>query len=171
MKKTVVLVLACVLLVSLFAGCKKAEEVPTAGLANPMVETDEAGMEEAIGMGFGTVAEAEDVQYFVVNQAYGEMQFTVNGISLDARIQSTAEFTDISGMYYEFDTEEAVEVGYCEGKLLRTTADGNEIALCLWYDAAPGVMYSLSGSAEDLSKVDFAAIANQLFEPTQGDAE
>lgn len=174
MKKFALLLAICVLMMCAFTGCKAPEEAPAeepvANMVNPMVETDADGLAEQLGLRFNCPENAEDVKYFVINGTLGEMQFTVDGVKLSARIQPAAEYTDISGMNYTFESEEDITVGSCQGKQLVHNGDGETAEVVLWFDAAPGIMYSLSGQGADLSAIDFPAIAAQVYSPMQGEA-
>lgn len=169
MKKYAILLLLCVMLPCILSGCKEKTE-PAAGVPNPMVQTDEAGLMEKLGLRFGTVKGAENIQYFVIADTLGEMRFSLDGTDLCARIQPAAEYTDISGMYYNFEEEEDIMVGSCAGKRLLHNTNGEMVEVCLWFDAAPGIMYSLSAQGDDLSSVDFLDIAQQVYTPMQGEA-
>ena len=173
MKKTgliLVLVLAMVLCSACAANKQEAKseqtatEAPNASMANPMEETDAAGLLEKTGLSFGEVEGAQDVKYFVINGELGDMQLKKDGVDYDVRIQSAAEYTDISGMNYEWTSEEDVTVGGRDGKLCKC----DEAAVVLWYDVAPGIMYSVSAASAD---ADVMAVAEAAFAPLQGEAE
>lgn len=170
MKKIALFLAVTVLLSCALGGCGKKESASSAGIANPMVETDEAGLMEQLGLRFGTAADAEDVKYFVINNSLGEMQFTLDGVELCARIQPAAEFTDISGMNYDVDTQTDVAVGGCAGKLMTYAVTDTNVQALLWFDVVPGIMYSLSAQGKDLSAIDLPAIAAQVYSPMQGNA-
>jgi hypothetical protein len=46
----------------------------------------------------------------------------------------------------------------------------DDVMAVLWFDAAPGLMYSLSAVGADLNGLDPLAVAEQIFVPMQGDA-
>lgn len=173
MKKLAIVLTLCLTLTCILAGCgtKPVERSgATACIPSPLRETDPDGLMEQLGLRFGTVDNAENVMYFVVADTLGEMDFTVDGIDLCARVQPATEFTDISGMYYDFETEEDIAVGSCSGKRLYHEGENESAEIILWFDTAPGIMYSLSGQGEDLSGIDFTAIAEQVYSPMQGNA-
>lgn len=173
MKKFAVLFAICLVVMCIFTGCKAPEEAPVeepaATMVNPMVETDADGLMEQLGLRLNCPENAENVKYFVIAGNLGEMQFTMDGVKLSARIQPAAEYTDISGMYYDFETEEEISIGSCQGKHLRHSGDGENAEVVLWFDVAPGIMYSLSGQGDELSAIDFPAIAEQVYAPMQGE--
>lgn len=169
MKKFFIISLA-VLLVLSCSGCAKKEEKPSAGIPNPMVETDADGIMEKLGLSFNVPEGVKDVKYFIIADELAQMQFTLEGdVECCARIKPSAEFEDISGMFYEADIKDKGKVGYSEAEIYRVKTDGKTIDICLWYDVAPGLMYSVSAEAKDLDGFDIQAIAEQTYVQTQGD--
>lgn len=161
------------LLIALLTACLGLTGLAEVGMANPWVETTAEEMAQTIGVELGVPEGAENIVWRMMPEVgMGEMTFTWDGMDYTARVQPTAEFEDISGLYYEWEHEEPCQVSWCEGKLMRTTdADqGLTIDLCLWFDVVPGVMYAVSASAPDLDGFDILAAAEQLFVPMQGDA-
>lgn len=164
----------CTLLLCLFAACGKDEEQSGAVMPNtpnPMSETDADGLADKLGVSFNAVEGADDVAYYIINNTTAEMQFKRDDVDFTARVQAAVSFTDISGMFFEWTSVEDCTVGGCEGKDKK--ADGAEV--CLWYDAAPGLMYSLSAvpgvSATDLAGADILAVAEEIYNPMQGDSD
>lgn len=151
----------------------EAEETEVVGLANPWVDTDAQGIIDALGFGFVVPMDAENVTYRMMkSEGLGEMDFTYANIEMTARMQSIDRFEDISGMFYEkWDVEEPAEIGYVQGYTKRTHDGNKTIDVCLWYDAVPGLMYSLTAEADDLDGFDISAIAIEMFVPMQGDRE
>jgi len=155
----------------LFATGLEEMEAPI-GLANPMREVDKADIMNELGLEFKVLEGAKDVKYFIINDITAEMDFTdENGIQYTARMQPTSEFTDISGLYYEWDSDMGCEVSYCDGEVKRHIGDEETIDLILWFDAAPGIMYSLSATGKDLDGFDIEAVAEHMFVPVQGDVD
>jgi hypothetical protein len=46
----------------------------------------------------------------------------------------------------------------------------DDAMVTLWYDAAPGLMYSLSAVGNDLNGLDLPVLADQIYIPVQGNA-
>lgn len=156
--------------ISTDAPTKGAEEKgEMVGMANPMVETDAKGVMDKTGLEFKIPEGASDVQYFVINNELAEARFKLDGVEYTARMQPTGEFTDISGYYYEWDSQEDAKVGGLDAKMMRKNGDPT-IDVILWFDAVPGVMYSLSAQAKDLDGFDISAVAEQMYVPMQGNA-
>ena len=144
------------------------EESGLVGLANPWRTVTAQELKAATGAVFGLPQGAEDAVYLVMNETeLSEMQFSMQGARFNARIQETASFTDISGMYYSWSGKGAFNLGRCVGAYW-TAQEGNEqIHLCLWYDGEAGVMYSLSAQGENLQSFDLEAIARTVYIPAE----
>ena len=62
-------------------------------------------------------------------------------------------------------------IGHCPGTIGQAkTGSEDYVELCLWYDLAPGLMYSLSVYTTDLDGLDLIAVAEMVYKPMQGDA-
>ena len=124
---------------------------------------------QRLGVEFGIPENAEDITYYVLkSENLAEMQFTWNDMRYTARMKPAAEFEDISGLYYEaWDYEDACKIQWCEAVTSRVFDEGVTVDLCLWYDAVPGIMYSVTASARDLDGFDITASAYRLFLPAQ----
>jgi len=147
----------------------------TIGLANPWTDMTKDELEQASGVAFGLPEGAENVVYrWLESETLAEMQFTLDGDEYCARIKPAAleagQLENISGMYYAWENEESVAIGSCEGTIGQyMTGSAEWVELCQWYDAAPGLMYSLSVYSTDLDGLDLAAIAQTVYVPMQGD--
>lgn len=138
------------------------------GMANPWTETTAEALMQALGVQFGVPEGAEDIVYRMLEpENLAEMRFSWRGTEYVARIKPAAEFEDISGFCYSWNVEEVSAIGWCEGRILGT--DGATV--CLWYDAAPGLMYSVSAAAPADAEVDILTVAQMVYLPAQGEAE
>ena len=143
-------------------------------MPNPWEDMTEEQLMEASGMTFGVPEGAENVIYrFLRSENLAEMQFTLGNDEFCARIQPAAlaqgELLDISGMYFDWENEEAVLIGHCEGTIGQAqTGSEDWVELCLWYDLAPGLMYSLAVYTTDPDGLDLTAVAGQVYIPAQG---
>ena len=137
------------------------------GIANPWAESTAEAIEAALGVPFGVPDDAENVSYRLLeDDNLAEMEFTWYGMDYCARMQPAAEFTDISGLYYEtWDTSMDDEVGGCSAIDLRTRDGDMTVDLCLWYDADMGLMYSLTTGGPDLDGFDILAAAQIVHAP------
>ena len=144
------------------------------GLANPWEDITAEQLSDITGFAFGVPDIAENVIYrYLRSENLAEMQFTMDGDELCARIQPAVlregELQNISGMYFAWENEESVEIGHCYGTIGQAqTGSEDWVELCLWYDSIPGLMYSLSVSTTDLDGLDLMAIAEQIYIPVQG---
>lgn len=181
MKKKLFILLMMAITTMSLAACGNSNEMPVensnvqeeapegAFMYNPMVEQTEESFMEEIGIELVVPDGATNVQYFTYSDSgLGEMLFELNGLDFVVRIQVCDEFTDISGLYYEWTVEDSAKIGYSEGKLYRYIGDEGMVDLCAWYDAVPGIMYSISTESFDLDGFDITAIANQVYSPAQG---
>ena len=168
MKKLTTLFLALLMLVCTLTACgKSSTEEPSSTVANPMVESDADSVQQTLGFALAVPEGAENVQYFIISDETEELHFTLHGLDYVARLKATAEFEDISGMYYEWTHTQEDNIGSCLYKFMRYCGDEGDVELCLWYDAAPGLMYSLSTSDSSLDGFDITAIARQVYAPMQ----
>ncbi len=75
---------------------------------------------------------------------------------------------DISGMYFDWENGKAIAVGHCYGAIGQAQTESEDwVDLCLWYDPAPGLMYSLSVYTTDPDGLDLTAVAEQVYIPMQ----
>lgn len=136
--------------------------------ANPWTLTTAEELMQTLGVEFGVPEDAENVVYRMLeSENLAEMQFGWRDAEYSARIKPAAVFEDISGFYYRWNAEETCEIGWCEGRIMRT----DEATVCLWYDAAPGLMYSVGTVAPADAEVDIRALAEMIYIPTQGEVE
>ncbi len=156
MKRTLIALLCVVVATGLLASAM--------AVANPWVESTSGDIAEAIGATFGVPEGAEDVAYSLLPpENLAEMRFTLDGLEYTARIKLSEEFDDISGLYYEWESEEPCVIAFKQGLVKRVTEEGETIDLCLWHDADMGVMYSLSACGKDLDGFDITAVAGAIY--------
>jgi hypothetical protein len=145
------------------------------GIANPWTESDATGVLNATGFELTAPEGATDVSYaYMAETGLAQISYAKDGIDWTYRVQVADELTDISGMYYEWKSEEVGTVSdreaiyYTFTNLNDDTTD--DIMLVNWYDMVTGVTYSLSAVAGDLNGVDIQVIAESIYEPLQGEA-
>lgn len=144
-------------------------------IANPWTDMTPEALEQASGLSFGMPEGAEDVVYrWLESEGLAEMQFVLDGDEYCARIRPAAleagQLEDISGMYFEWENVEEVTIGHCRGTIGQAQAGSEDyVELCLWYDAAPGLMYSLSVHTTELDGLDLTAVAGMVYVPAQGE--
>ena len=176
MKKITMTLCILALITGLGTGCGQtsADNIsPAESIPNPVHETDEDGIRQAIGVSFGMPEGVENVKYYMIDDEIAEMRFEKGGTEFTARIKPSAEFEDISGMYYEWTaTDDSGKVKYCDAREMSYISETeDDVMVALWYDAAPGLMYSLSAVSADLNGLDLLVYADQVFDPMQGDSD
>ena len=148
------------------------EKADEAELVNPLVETDAQGIMDQLGFEFGVPEGAEDVEYYILDGKIAQMRFEENDTDFTARIKAADDgFEDISGMYYDWTAvSEDETLGYCKAKSMSYVSETeDDVMVMLWYDEAPGIVYSLSAEGDDLNGLDLSVYAEQVYIETQGD--
>lgn len=160
MKKTLALLMVITLLVVSLSALAEAT------LANPWVDSTSADIAEAIGATFGIPEGAAAITYSLMPETgLAEMRFTLDSRDYVARIQPAGEFTDISGLYYEWDAEAPFAIAGMEGLEQRARIEpvGETVDLCQWFDADMGFMYALSVIGAIPDDFDIAPIAGAIY--------
>ena len=185
MKKLICVFAAALMFLGVFTACtdKPESDVPPQeketdnatdsqdGVINPLVESDADGVVQQLGFALELPDDAENVEYFILSGDTEELRFSRNGLDYIARLKATADFEDISGLYYPWTNTFDDEIKGCKCRLMRYNGDEGDIDLCLWYDAVPGLMYSLTTSDRSLDGFDITAVALQVFSPVQNNIE
>lgn len=168
-KKWIAVAAAAVMMLSLLVGCggKKQET----GVTNPLTEVSAEELLQATGLELHAPDGATDVKFFTLqseNSLTAQMVFTFDGVEYTYRAQSTGELEtyDMSGLYYDDWKTEEVQVSYCSA----VAQSNDKAAAVYWLDVVPGVNYTLS-CTDPTTVEQLVAMANQIFEPTQGDAD
>lgn len=167
MRKAVIIILAVLLVSSLYGCSKKQEQEIDSNIPNPVHDSTAAEILETLGITFHIPDDALEVSYYIIDEGnektIAQAKFTRNNIEYTFRIQSKAAFEDISGAYYDWTTVKEIEVSYCSGELRYN--DGKE-GICLWYDTVPGLMYSVY-TGENATEESLMSLANDLFVPVK----
>ena len=159
----------------------EAEESAEVGMANPWTDSDQQGVLQAMGFDMTSPEGATDVKYsYSESLGIAQMTYELDNASWTYRMQSASELSDISGMEYEWTDVQDGQVAGLEAKYY-AYSDATEdteyidnvfaVQVVDWYDAAPGVLYSLSVSGTDINGLDIQVFAEQLYTPLQGDAD
>ena len=145
-------------------------------MGNPWTDMSRDDLEQICGIPFNVPEDAENVLYrWLESESLAEVQFSIGEDDYSFRFQPAAleagQLMNISGIYYGWENEEPVTIGHCDGTLSLGQADSEDwVELCMWYDVAPGIMYSLSVVTQDPDGLDLTAVAQQVFVPAQGNA-
>lgn len=149
---------------------ESAEEI-----ANPWVDSDKEGVITATNVELDVPEDAENVEYsYLTTENLGQVTFSRGNENWIYRAMMSDTFEDISGMYYTWDNEEEVEVSGRQAVLYDYNSDQEVVWMINWYDAVPGIMYSLSVTAtdsEDLDGLDMQGMAESLFVPMQDETD
>jgi hypothetical protein len=147
----------------------KAAEPAVSALPNPVRESSPQEILDTLGVSFAIPDRALDARYFIIDADGGALAqaiFTLDGAEITYRIRPGDKFEDISGVYETWTSTETVEINLLSGE---ASVNGAGQGICLWYDTAPGLMYSIyMSSGADIGAL--TAAANELFIPLQGDA-
>ena len=142
---------------------------PSVSMVNPWTDATAEEAEMLTGKGFGIPDGAKDIIYRCLNsESLAEMQFTIDDDEYCARIipkeKTDAEgdqTANISGMYFQWENEEKVQIGDREGTLgLAQTGSEEWVELCMWSDEK--FVYSLSVYTTDPDGLDLTAVAAQI---------
>lgn len=140
------------------------------GMPNPIKESTAEEILSKIGVKFAVPDGAENLHYSVIADSLAQMDFLWNKAECTARAEPSGETSlkDISGFYYNWKNSSEVKVGYNNAKANWTKDEnGNSVGICIWWDAAPGIMYSVSmrknANAKNLEK-----LANAVYVQMQG---
>ena len=144
-------------------------------LANPWTESDEQGVAEATGFVMTAPEGASEVVYsYMREDGLAQMSYTLEGAQWNYRMEMADELTDISGMSYQWDSELDGEVSGLPAKYYGYAESAEENARMVqvvnWYDAVPGIAYSLSAAGTDLNGMDIQVFAESLYQPAQSEA-
>lgn len=162
MKKSIFLAAFTAIMILSLIGCGKKEEA--VGMANPMVESDYDSIVKMTGASFTLPVEAQDVQYFIIGNEVGEVQYSIDdkSTSFTIRAAKASEFTDISGMYYDWPVVFDGRLGDCKEKDMAYSGDDGDAQLCMWFDSEKGIMYSLSATGAELNGLDIVGVAMEI---------
>lgn len=177
MKKTISVIL---LLVLLLAACGKNEapaqtklqDGENTQIANPWREITEDEAKAIYPQSFSVPEGAENAVWRVMETADApallELDFDLDGLRFTARQQETGNRdADLSGMYYTWTAQVGMTLrNGLTGTMYRNISEDGYADVCVWYDEAAGVSYSLSVTAKDLDGFDLQAVAEALFPPT-----
>lgn len=119
-------------------------------------------------------AGAENIQYYVFSSedlVVAETTFSyednVYSYRMAATLEIAEDFADISEMNDDFSVKVPGDVEYCRAKISFTPGGSGKI---IWFDVVPGIVYSLS-TDDNASEETLLRLANELFEPMQGNVE
>jgi hypothetical protein len=151
-----------VLLLSLsFTGCKTPTENTdsTVKIANPIESATAETVKARFNVMLASPQGATEPVYTIINgtdQNMAQLTFNLNGAACTLRVMNAKGISDISGMYYEWTSEKSCDISGCPGEVHYIQ---EEQGICLWYDAASGLLYcvAVDTGATETILVDLAA--------------
>lgn len=183
MKKRIIALVAMGVMAVSMVGCgadKTAEVQSTEEnqqMANPWRDSTEEEANATLPNCFTAPEEATNVKWSIMDatdETAGDMvqmNFTWYDMEFTAREQIVVDAeTDISGMNYEWTSEEDINLSNWNmaGKTYFYSGDDESVQLCTWYDKTISAAYSVSVASKDLDGFDIQAIAEGMYK--QADA-
>lgn len=167
----------------LILGCTKKSTENVANKAggavqmvNPIKESSAQEILQKVGVEIGVPKDATNIRYSIISTSEGptaQMDFDWKNSECTARIQPSGslQLEDISGFYYNWQNEATCNVSYNVAQVKWTsTADGETPGICIWWDAVPGLMYSVS-MKNNADEQSLCELANAVYIQMQGDAD
>ena len=148
-----------------------ANQQAIVSMPNPIRESTQAEILEALGVVCAVPEHASDIGYAIIADKTAQINFMWRNARCTCRVQpsSELELKDISGFYYTWKNEIDAQVGCNDAKVKWTTDEnGESVGICIWWDAAPGIMYSVS-MKKNASKENLLELANAVYIQMQGD--
>lgn len=145
-------------------------------MVNPIKESSAEEILQKVGVEIGVPQNASKICYSIITTNEGliaQMDFVWKNSECTARIQPSAslQLEDISGFYYNWKNETTCSVAYNVAQVKWTDAvDGKNPGICIWWDAVPGLMYSVS-MRNNADEQFLSELANAVYIQMQGDAE
>ena len=157
------------LAVAILVGCGAEAKVQT---ANPWTTMEKADLEKQTGYKLNVPEGADDIEYsYLESENLAQVSFKLNNADWVYRVQATNELEDISGMYYDWEINEAGHVGDYEAQFMAYAESSEEtefiddifaVHVVNWYNVDEGTTHSLSASGKDLNGMDIQVYAEQL---------
>ena len=169
MKKLLVVIISAAICLA-FAACgNKAEDPVIPGVPNPVTPATAEEVAAATGLTFTLPEDAENVVYYVIDgeTPMAEAVFDWKGQEITYRIISALEYSDISGLYYDW---EQVLDWQIQGRPGHVCFNEGAAGFCGWYDVVPGVLYNVAVT-ENATAEFLTEAADALFVPVQGEVQ
>lgn len=117
-------------------------------MANPMQElTDEEEIDE-LSYGLILPKGAEKAETYLISEYLLERRFVVDGVDYTMRVAKGDAFEDISGLYYEWNSQMDVSYPTEESVHMVYSGDGEYVDVINWYDKELSVNYSVSAISD-----------------------
>ena len=151
---------------------------PIIGMPNPIKPSSYNEILQTLGVSFSLPQNAQDISFSIISGEIGQAQFSwpideQKTAQCCVRVQPTGQIglQDISGYYYTWKNSANVKVSYNDAVTKWTTLeDGTTVGICIWWDAAPGILYSVSMS-DYANEQNLTHLAQLVYEAQQGEVE
>lgn len=143
----------------------------TVDVANPWVETDHNDLLEATGCNMVAPASATNIVYsYLDTTKMAQMTYDMDGASWTYRMLPTGEYNDISGMYYEWNTQNNGRIAGNDDTYYSYNSNSECVRLVNWFDKYQSVSYSLSvvGDEKSLNGMDIEEYATDVYMLSNG---
>lgn len=150
-----------------------SSDTPTTSIANPWVVSDKDGVYQATGFSLDTYDGATDIVYsYTTDGKLAQVRYTVGNNEWTYRVEATDGLEDISGMYYEWDSDEKETLGGHDAQYLAYSEASEDtefiddvfaVHVVNWYDEAEGATHSLSVAGKDINGLDLEIVAENMM--------
>lgn len=148
-----------------------SSEEEIVGMINPMEVVDYEKICEVTGCEVFLPKDMENPMYYLISNELGEVRYTTDSgyYSMSLRVQKADEFTDISGLYYDWEyiTDGLVWDYNCTEMGVTDSENACDIHVLLWYNQYSKIMYCLSSQAISLNSIDLVTIAMNMMMPEE----
>lgn len=195
MKRKIVVLMCGMMLLSLVACGKTAEQsndkadtqtekvkvTAAAKRANPWTISDKRGIYNATGFNMEAPQGATKVSYsYMAKGLMAQLSYVYEDVEWVYRIQPTGQLKDISGMNYDWISDEPGEVAGFEAEYLGYSKPDEDsefiddlyvVQVVNWYDDETEVTHSLSASGTNLDGMDIQVYAEELYAVTMRESD
>jgi len=166
MKKILALFVIAGVIFALAACGKEDNEETTQGestaqVVNPVKDSDSDAIKKDYGIDFSEPEGAATVSYHTISDETAQMDFILNGVKYCARAQKSEEYSDISGMYYQWTSVTSAEINGCEAQVHIYEAEEENAGSVTWIDESVPMVYSLSADSADSDEI--VRVAREVF--------
>lgn len=131
-------------------------------IANPMQElTDEEAINE-LSYGLMLPNDAQNVETYLISGTLLERRYELDGINYTMRVAKADSFMDISGLYYEWDSENEMLYPTAQSVAMSYSHDGEYVDVINWFDDELSVNYSVS-AISDTQAVNVMSILEEML--------
>lgn len=153
--KKIVIILTALLALSLLCGCGNGA-APAAEIPNPVRDSSAEEILAEFGAGLVAPQGAQDAVYGIIDgkTPLAQLSFSLDGVEYTCRMAGAKEYTDISGMYFEWQNSELLMEANDYELCFNPDAEG----FIAWYDETDGLVrcISMNSGASEQSLIEAA---------------